>query len=710
METTITLQEADELRQIINNPIVGQDSRVSVSGADTSMGFLQAKLAAGANVSLTVVNPGGDESLRVDAVQQVPTPSGVDGRVLTETSGVPGWADAPMGLPTPTGVDGRVLTETGSVAGWAALPVLGETSQTTNLLFRINYSTGTDPVAGTVFTSQAEIDAYMLAHSITRFKTIMGCWDSLPDNLYKYVWFALDAGVHRPRVGEASGYPFYFGPRGSKGAPKWHSGYFQLNHNDATTLNQWEVMAPAQACTVATASNPVLGYEVYLEQGGAAYTPGALKGYYAWVGAYVYLIRDNDATKLYLSETYSGNPVGQNVTVISPGAIIRNSWDDLTAAYAAPLIRFVNELDVPIRFGTWEIKFDQYSSGNPIWQTNGYVHHDHYRILMDQSRLQNAGITQSQPCVYSEDSRGGQFWKCSFRGSGLTASQGLASFVQANSGFSGFGRPGMWTLNQCYIGGMRSASELQDGSMLLFDSTMFDKWEANFNLRKASIGNNTSTPRNIGHNCATNLFHLWSTRSGISGSPLTVEMVADSGPATFLLEDNCDVKFKLLAGTVTPTSSASVHVNGRGNIVKFDASHTAVGTLYTLYMAAASKGVNLVDLLAYRKPQYQPSGALKGIVRTLDMAAQSGTTGTFTLTYTAVGTTLAYQAVGDGAPGTPVNVGTGGWFTLRSSTATKWLTVWVDSTALPVGNVTDATANMFPAFFDDQQGNQIGAF
>jgi hypothetical protein len=41
-------------------------AKVSINGADTTSGFLASKLVAGASIALTVLNPGGNESLRID--------------------------------------------------------------------------------------------------------------------------------------------------------------------------------------------------------------------------------------------------------------------------------------------------------------------------------------------------------------------------------------------------------------------------------------------------------------------------------------------------------------------------------------------------------------------------------------------------------------------------------------------------------------------
>lgn len=52
---------------LVPTGIAPVDNKVSVSLADTTPGFLQGKLAAGAGITLTVLNPGANESLSISA-------------------------------------------------------------------------------------------------------------------------------------------------------------------------------------------------------------------------------------------------------------------------------------------------------------------------------------------------------------------------------------------------------------------------------------------------------------------------------------------------------------------------------------------------------------------------------------------------------------------------------------------------------------------
>lgn len=85
-------------------------------------------------------------------------------------------------------------------------------------------------------------------------------------------------------------------------------------------------------------------------------------------------------------------------------------------------------------------------------------------------------------------------------------------------------------------------------------------------------------------------------------------------------------------------------------------------------------------------------------------------TGNGTLTYTAVGTTLAWKDAVDVAAGAAVNVGAGGRFTLQSGAANHEIVVHVVAGSLPGGNQADADiavsgtlkAHVFPINLDDR--------
>ncbi|MGE0358648.1 MAG: phage tail tube protein [Burkholderiales bacterium] len=85
-------------------------------------------------------------------------------------------------------------------------------------------------------------------------------------------------------------------------------------------------------------------------------------------------------------------------------------------------------------------------------------------------------------------------------------------------------------------------------------------------------------------------------------------------------------------------------------------------------------------------------------------------TGNGTLTFTAVGTTLAWKAQGDAVAGAAVNVGAGGRFTLQSDTPNHEIVVHVIAASLPGGNQNDADiavsatlkAHAFPVNLNDR--------
>jgi hypothetical protein len=105
----------------------GSDEQVKVTGADTTTGVLNAKVAAGANVSLAVLNPGASEQLEVTAVNPqavadiaglgaVSTASVDDGAIFQVNSLKAPWRLDK--LDTTTTVDGITVISTDLGARW----------------------------------------------------------------------------------------------------------------------------------------------------------------------------------------------------------------------------------------------------------------------------------------------------------------------------------------------------------------------------------------------------------------------------------------------------------------------------------------------------------------------------------------------------------------------------------------------------------------
>lgn len=99
--------------------------------------------------------------------------------------------------------------------------------------------------------------------------------------------------------------------------------------------------------------------------------------------------------------------------------------------------------------------------------------------------------------------------------------------------------------------------------------------------------------------------------------------------------------------------------------------------------------------------------AVSGV--TVHYAQSAAGAGNGTLTFTLIGTTLAWTPSG-GTIGTAVNVGAGGRFTIPGGVANTGVVVTVEALGLPAGNVTEATINVhasykahvFPVTLDDR--------
>lgn len=690
METTVTLQEAEELRQIISNPIVGQDSRVSVSVADTTMGFLQAKLTAGSNVSLTVENPGGDESLRVDAVQQVPTPTGVDGRVLTESGSVAGWADAPLGLPTPTGVDGRVLVERGSTPGWEDLATGGATTEGP-IAFPIDFTNGITITPGAVvFASQADVTAFLAAHSATSFKYVMDCWDALASVIAHPVTFQILPGVHRPRVGEAGSacYTFeghYLGSSLVGASPKAILADIKLIGVKADLTTQvpfadWEQMA-AESTRVSGNGSP----STPLVISGASYTPNALRGYYVTTtySPYAYVIVSNTATEIVTagSMNVSGTVA---VRIVSPVSILRNSLDDIVAAETG---RFLYHGPLPNRNAKlWmeNLRIDR-------WAVSGIQspQMELTQVLDDGARLRDQfGVASSSGRMVDILYKAcGSTWlgRCSYRGCGLSTSPAAGGQMLSTGSTYYEQMTTLWVL-QCYGGGMTS----QVMTIANVDFVGADFWIDNptsteFAISMSNARVSVSSSGMYFVNCLYGIVFGWRVQGGAT---IRVLGQRSGGIGVYVgqearLYDMTVARYT--TGYFSTYTNLGTGVSMQGPDAMFQCS-SHLGTDGGFPTPIQMAGISYTDFTPFADARYastQPGSTLAGIVTVSDVApATSEANGT--LAFTLSGSTLTYTAPSDTA-GTPVAVVAGGEYVLYSANG-KWIRVKVR--ALPAANVS----------------------
>lgn len=578
------------------------------------------------------------------------------------------------------------------VGGGATGPTVSETDMT----FPINYVTGTDPVAGTVFKTQAAIDAYLVAHGITAFKHIMACYDTLPDHVCHYITFNLADVVHRPRNPEpaASLAAFCFGPYPGHAGPTWHSNSYFLVTATALVRANMEVIAADQTATGSSLAGP---YEFYIDCAGASYTPGALKGYYCSPSnnSSYFVIRDNTATRLYLTNFGGSAPVNgtTQIRVISLPCIIRNSYNDTAVAIDKTMIRVDNANPLMV-LGLSGLKLDQYSQYQPAVQTFGPVRHDHWYVMWDSARLKNNGVNTYAPAFRIYQGYGGQFLSCSFRGRGLaTAPAWDSTFMYGSSQNTVYG--GRIGIISSYVGGIgggasnfifygygvtfqsstyadsRSPLEIESGGWASSAPSAFRNIQATNALQ---FGNNCATPpRNIvGSASFAMLFEGCTNCVALNGYNNRISCYDGSGSG--LINGSTP---NTGYGFTCPSSDAG---NNALNVMSTVAISGTAGEILTV-----NGVVTYAALRAMRLPSTQPAGNFLGGITVRDVATGI-TRGVATLTFALSGTTLSLKAPGDSVAGTPVNISAGGEFILKSNTTSKWVRVVVKADQLPPGN------------------------
>lgn len=439
MEDTINRLELESVRVLLNET-VDKDEKASVTENDAQPNYLAYKLVAGDRVSMAVVNPGGVETLQVSADQQVPTPSGVDGRILAESSGVPGWVDPPIGVPTPTGVDGRVLTESGGIAGWAdpSSGGGGETYTLGSMNIQINYATGYDgPAVGeALFTLQSEVDAYLLSKGATAFKYPTKVWDrAIPDNIWHQVRFYMQPGVHRPEnplpAGASAAWDFCRTDANTKPKTfKKNAGYLTFYQGPTSDdyYNTWESLLGDLTVTGSNSSWSGTGGTIppyYTVSGTPFGADNSLVGYWV-ITNNNFLPREilaNTANTVYLQEGIVAGTT--TIRVCSPSAIFRNSYDDLTKVNLNTFnFQTLSKIAGTAYVGYDSIRIDQFSGGVGIVAKDCFL--ATWCVLFDHARQKNLYPYSSSfgRCINGTngntyESEGGQIWQTSCRGATL---------------------------------------------------------------------------------------------------------------------------------------------------------------------------------------------------------------------------------------------------------------------------------------------------
>jgi hypothetical protein len=208
------------------------------------------------------------------------------------------------------------------------------------LAVTVDYNDGTavDPPAGTIFTSQQEIDDFLTDNSAVAFKHLTAVWYALPPFISHAVTITLAAGVHRPDP--------------AAGTFAWDLSGRQEAGGSIT------IQGSATYDTL-VASESITGLQLdsgdpYVDVGGTPYAGLDLRGTFAVLSTgQKVLIHDHTDSRLFLIDPLSPDPTGGTVVVAEPSTKLRNSLDD-SATFGGITLRI--EWTVPADFSSFVLQ------------------------------------------------------------------------------------------------------------------------------------------------------------------------------------------------------------------------------------------------------------------------------------------------------------------------------------------------------------------
>lgn len=618
--------------------------------------------------------------------------------------------------------------------------------QTVPITFPIDYATGTDPIVGSIFTSTADVTAYLTAQGHTHFKHIMACWECVPDVLTTTVTFSLQPGVHRPRPTEISSQAFHFRPSFlAKRFPIFlGGGSVVIGAAAPTAIASWETLVAAQVCTVATTANASNGLECKLDFAGTPFTAGALKGYFARIESPTpqhILIRDNTASSLYLNANYGTNPTGLNVLVVSPATIVRNSLDDINPACAnSPVFTLTSEnmwIGAPnsARFVFDTLRIDQYSTTgfSGAFAVFGSPRVSLTRVLNDQARLKDQGLVASSGTRFLEQIDEPQlgyftFSSVSVRGTRLALVPGTGSaIIGLNYNRTRIDVNGYLTITSAFFGGCVGSQPpfYVQRSYVSMANACFDNFSTGCcQLDYCSISMQVASgPKNFWRNVAGTVVPLRLNFCTASGTLFDLVFEAAGGSCIATLGGDLSIArvSNGALGGLTGLIISAGNLFSRLRLASFTAVTSAAAELGISASAVNSTGGWAGSFVDFQKRWEHIDnrlglGTLFNAVRVIAVGDSAfGTPGTlplaYGLRYTTVGTTLEFKSPSDGPGvyGAPVNIGAGGRFTIFGATVTDYVVVDVVPSLLPGANAT-VTPYFQPRAFVTKEGDWVTWF
>lgn len=218
---------------------------------------------------------------------------------------------------------------------WIKSEAGGAATTLEDLTIPIDYNAGTavDAPATEVFTTQAEVDAYLASEGATAFKHFQRLWANLPPIITHAVDLDFAIGVHRPDPTDTA----QFAAFQATGKVYGPNGIVRIN---GVTSASWTVLSGP----LTVLSHVVDSDDPRITFSGTPFTAGALRGRFAIIGGgQVAVIHKNTADTLYVCTALSPAPTDgvTQVSVSKPSTIIRNSLTDFAgSAHNGECVRF----------------------------------------------------------------------------------------------------------------------------------------------------------------------------------------------------------------------------------------------------------------------------------------------------------------------------------------------------------------------------------
>lgn len=237
-------------------------------------------------------------------------------------------------------------------AGGGSSSIITETALTFAVDF--NEVTAVDPPAGTVFTTQTAIDAFLTNNSALAFKHLQPVLDSIPLWVRHAVLCNVASGIQRPKAGQGTTYAWNLT---SRFIDEVAGGSIEIAGTDPSTWSAFDSLENLTIDTIQAGSD-----DPYLDFSSShplVFQSKDIEGKHVRTSTgQINVIHKHTDDRLFGSDVFSGSPT--TATITRPDTLFRNSIDDLSDEYTFDfLVENIIGSAVTIR----NIRFDLFNQG-----------------------------------------------------------------------------------------------------------------------------------------------------------------------------------------------------------------------------------------------------------------------------------------------------------------------------------------------------------